>query len=298
MGAATLMMTSIFPLLAISPLLAQDSNVEGRVTKLEKEMGAVQRKVFPNADSRFFEADIQPEQQQVKKDTSNSAVGDLLVRIDSLETQLATLTGQIERQGNEQRQLDARLDAVEKMLKDAKAAENTLAATPVNNITAAAPSNTNKTPSANTRASDTRRAAVSAIIKPDTGDKFDDDYSYGFRLWEAKFYPEAQSQLETTVKNHPKHPRLSYARNLLGRAMLDDNKPKTSLKIFYDNYKEDPRGARAPDSLLYLGIALTQTEQAKEACEAFAQVETAYPTEASGRLASLLKSSKTKAKCK
>ena len=34
-----------------------------------------------------------------------------------------------------------------------------------------------------------------AIAKPQTDDPGDDEYSYGFRLWEAGYYPEAQQQL-------------------------------------------------------------------------------------------------------
>ena len=34
-----------------------------------------------------------------------------------------------------------------------------------------------------------RVAAVKAIIKPQTADTAEDEYTYGFKLWEAKFYP-------------------------------------------------------------------------------------------------------------
>ena len=71
-----------------------------------------------------------------------------------------------------------------------------------------------------------RLAAVRAIPKPQTADAGDDEYSYGFRLWEAKFYPEAQQQLKLLIDKYPRYPRISYARNLLGRAYLDDGKPR------------------------------------------------------------------------
>ena len=141
-------------------------------------------------------------------------------------------------------------------------------------------------------------AAVAAIQKPATGDAFEDGYSYGYRLWESKFYPEAQVQLQETVSKYPKHKRVSYARNLLGRAWLDEGKPATAVKIFYDNYKNDPKGDRAPESLYFLGDALTDLNKAAEACEAFGQLASAYPAEASGRLAARLAEGRKKAKCK
>ena len=43
------------------PALAQDTRqVERRVDKLESEMRAVQRKVFPGGDKRYFEPEFQP----------------------------------------------------------------------------------------------------------------------------------------------------------------------------------------------------------------------------------------------
>jgi TolA-binding protein len=149
-----------------------------------------------------------------------------------------------------------------------------------------------------TKPSASRTAAVTAIGKPATGDGFEDGYSYGYRLWEAKFYPEAQTTLQETVTKYPKHSRASYARNLLGRAWLDDKKPATAVKIFYDNYKSDPRGDRAPESLYFLGQSLTDLGKNVEACEAFGQLQTAYPDAAANRLADRLSSGRTRAKCK
>lgn len=104
--------------------------------------------------------------------------------------------------------------------------------------------------------------------------------------------------LEETVTKNPKHKRASFARNLLGRAWLDDKKPATAVKVFYDNYKNDPRGERAPDSLFFLGSALTDLGKTAEACEAFGELAKAYPDIASGRLSDRIAGGKTRAKCK
>lgn len=299
----------------IIPASAQDANVEGRVVKLEKEMKAVQRKVFPDGAGRFVEPDIQTEAAKpaTAEAPAATALTDLIARVDALETQLATLTGQVETQSANMRAMDSRLKLVETQLRDAAAVQAVAAApaetvsrqtpaavaapkpaTPSPKTAAAAPA---KQPTA-AKPSAARTAAVAAIEKPKGADPFEDGYSYGYRLWEAKFYPEAQVQLQDTVSKFPKHKRISYARNLLGRAWLDDGKPATAVKIFYDNYKNDPRGDRAPESLYFLGDALTDLGKAAEACEAFGQLVSAYPAEASGRLASRLAEGRKKAKCK
>lgn len=300
--------------------VAQDANIDGRVGKLEKEMRAVQRQVFPAGAGKFIAPDIQsPTTAQPENASTTSATSDLLVRVDALEAQLATLTGQVEQQGNNMRGLEARLKILEAQLASAQLAsapqETEVPATaqattapsvlptaapapaavtvkPKPVVAAAKPVATAAKPSA------ARVAAVAAIERPATGDAFDDGYTYGFRLWEAKFYPEAQATLEETLKAYPKHRRASFLRNLLGRAWLDDKKPATAVKVFYDNYKADPRGERAPDSLFFLGSALTDLGKTAEACEAYGELTRAYPDVASGRLAERVTAGKTRAKCK
>ncbi len=279
-------------------LLAQDENVERRVEKLEKEVRAVQRVVFPKGSDRFFEPEIVPEKSPTttnQNSTDNAAVRDLLGRVNALEEQLATLTGQLEEQQFKMRSVETRLADLEKGLKEQQAAASeTASASPDSNAqtSQAASSETTATP-----VSSARRDAVAAIEIPSTGDEFEDSYNYGFRLWDAKFYPEAQVQLQETVDKFPNHPRASFARNLLGRAWLDDNKPTNATKILYDNYVSDPRGARAPDSLYFLGNALTNMNELSKACEAYQQLQDAYPEISEGRLASRLSRGRSAAKC-
>jgi TolA-binding protein len=291
------------------PAQAQDANVEGRVAKLEKEMKAVQRKVFPDGAGKFLEPEIQPSgtKPAATGAPSGSAVSDLIARVDALEAQLATLTGQVETQGASMKAMEERLKSLESQVRSLNAASVTVSATasepkPVavtpKPATPAKPATTAPKAATAAKPSPARTAAVAAIERPASGDAFEDGYSYGYRLWEAKFYPEAQTQLQDTVTKYPKHKRVSFARNLLGRAWLDDGKPATAVKIFYDNYKLDPRGERAPESLYFLGDALNDLGKATEACEAFSQLETAYPAEASGRLAGRLAEGRKKAKCK
>lgn len=293
-------------LLLCSPAQAQDANIDGRVGKLEKEMRAVQRQVFPNGAGKFIEPEIQSPNAPNITNSSSTMAADLLARVDALETQLATLTGQVEQHGNSMRTMEGRLKVIETQLKAQEPSVETAAAIP----TAAAASTPAATkpkpvltpvatrPATTAKPSAARTAAVAAIGKPVTGDPFEDGYNYGYRLWEAKFYPEAQVTLDETVTKYPKHKRVSYARNLLGRAWLDDKKPATAVKIFYDNYKIDPRGDRAPESLFFLGSALTDLGKAAEACEAFGELVKAYPEAATTRLAERIAAGKTRAKCK
>ncbi len=296
----------------IVPAQAQDVNVEGRVGKLEKEMKAVQRKVFPDGAGKFFEPEIKPDDQAntPSNTPSTGAVTDLIARVDALEAQLATLTGQVEQQGTKMRTMDAQLKALEAQMKALKTGQAFEISPVGSNVTPATPRpaatmavSKPATPAAKpvvtpAKPSAARASAVSAVQKPASGDSFADGYDYGYRLWEAKFFPEAQVQLEETVKKHPKHKRISFARNLLGRAWLDDGKPATAVKILYDNYTTQPEGERAPESLYFVGIALNQLGKTLEACKAFDSVDKEYPDAAKNRLAPRLVEGRKKAKCK
>ena len=260
------------------PAAAQDSS-EARMRKLEAEVRALQRKVFPGGDGRYFEPQItgQPAAQpSVSSTTSTTAVTDILARLDALEAQLQRLTAQYEVGSNAMRLLEERIEVLE--------AAN--APAPV----AAAPAQTATTPAAQptpppvAQPSPERVAAVQAITKPQTDDAADDEYSYGFRLWEAGFFPEAQQQLTLFVERYPDHWRATYGRNLLGRAYLDDKKPDDAAPWFLRNYQTDKNGARAGDSLLYLGEAMIALGDTKRACIALAEFGETYPALAAGRL--------------
>lgn len=278
-----------------APAAAQDNNLEGRIDRLESEVRAVQRKVFPGGSQRFFEPEIQAETPAQPNSASNASpvLADMLARVDALEAQLAGLTSRSEENTFRMGQLEKRLQAVE-------AAEKTRA--DAGSASAAASSSANAAQplpaaGASPEPSAERIAAVSAIIKPETGDAGEDNYVYGFRLWDAGFYPEAQQQLQLTVDQYSNHSRISHARNLLGRAFLDDDKPKSAAKILLENYQKNPRGERAPDSLYFLGAALIAAKDNEKACAAFDELADAYPESASGRLSSRLQSSRSQAGC-
>ena len=146
-------------------------------------------------------------------------------------------------------------------------------------------------------ASADRVAAVKAVEKPVTADAGDDDYSYGFRLWEAKFYPEAQQQLKLYLQKYPRHGRVSFARNLLGRAYLDEGNPREAASWFLQNYQAGKTGERAPDSLLFLAEAMHRLKDTNRACVALAQFVDDYPREAAGRLKGQYDATRAKVKC-
>ena len=307
-GALAMFATGVTGMTA--PALAQDEDGEARIRKLEAEVRALQRRVFPGGDGRFFEPEISsstPSRPAAGAPTT-TAVTDILARLDAIEAQLQSLTAQTEENGNGLAQLETRLAALEVAgveavdiaasddedeEAEASATENNLLAMTETGADDAEDSDDDRA----TGPTDERLAAVQAIAKPQTDDAADDEYSYGFRLWNAGFYPEAQQQLTMFVEQYPDHWRTTFGRNLLGRAYLDDGKPREAAPWFLRNYQADRTAARAPDSLLYLAEAMIELEDTSRACIALAEFGETYPALASGRLAEQYESNRRKVTC-
>jgi TolA-binding protein len=294
---------TLMPLTAVRADTPAPESTEARLRRIEGELRAVQRKVFPDGAGKTFAPEITPgETTPPPAPTGNTgAIADLLARMDAVEAQLKALTASGEDSQDRIAKLDARIGAVESAQAAAAAAatnppppasqppaaEPQVApvpepAKPARTPAKAAPKPAEPAPVTGDAAA--RAAAVAAIVKPSSDDKGEDTYTYGYRLWEAKFLPEAQAVLVDFADHYPKHKRISYARNLLGRAYLDDNRLRSAEQVFLQNYLADKTADRAPDSLLYLAIALTRDKLAKRACDALAQFRQDYPAEAEGRL--------------
>ncbi|MGP7795709.1 hypothetical protein [Sphingomonas sp. CLY1604] len=291
------------------------SNVEGRVGKLESEMRAVQRKVFPGGAGQYLQPEItRPDTpQSIGGVPATSAVADLTSRVTALEQQLASMTNQIEQNGYKLRQLQDQFEAY-KRTTDGKL--QSLATTPAlagasasaplgdDGIGSDAPARPTRTPvtatpAAVAAAGDTAPSASAAKVdKPSSGDTPEDEYLYGYRLWTAKQYPEAEAQLKKVVATYPKHRRASYAQNLLGRAYLDEGKPSLASMAFYDNYKKMPDGERAPDSLYYLAQALMKLNKPADACKVYGELTDVYGTKISSSMKADVEKGRTAAKCK
>jgi TolA-binding protein len=304
-------------LLAFAPAATAQTTVEGRVDRLEKEMRAVQRKVFPGGQP--LEAEItRPTTPTVAPGSpASTPIADLTARVGALESQLASVTGQVEENSFKLRQLEEAFNRY-KAETDAKLAPPAVdpASAPAANVPFTPPAGGATTPAA-TRpaaakptpapapakpapapvASEERKTAVAAIERPSTGNAADDAYSYGFRLWDAKFYPEAQAQLKATVEKYGDSPIASKAQNLLGRAYLDDGKPALASVAFYENYQKRPRGDRAPDSLAYLGEALIQLKKPSDACKVYQELDEVYGATLSASLKGMMAKGRATAKC-
>lgn len=291
-----------------SALAADPMPVDARVNKLEKEMKAVQRKVFPGGAQQYFEPEIKPEAAPAAPAgiPASNPVIDLTRRVDALERALAQMTGQVEQNSYNLRKLE---DQFAKMKGDAEFRLNALEGkgpAPAPGA-AAAPGGATlpyvvpppvKSATGGAAVPDAA-PVVAAGATPPSGDAGKDAYMAGYDLWTQKKYPEAVAALKAMAAKYPKHKYASYARNLAGRAYLDNGQYNEAIRELFENTK-DEAGERAPQSYVYMAQALMKRKPPlpDKACQAYEVLQAKYPDKVKDSgLADLVARGKAEAKC-
>jgi TolA-binding protein len=289
----------------------QPASPEQRIDRLERQVQQMQRQVFSKgrpADTAGFSDDPAATQ---------SSVVSLDQRLGALERQMADLLRQSEENGHRLQSLEAdiaksrtdqeqRLSALEQRVNDTAAAVQAPAPTP--SVESGTPATKPTAKPSATKPPATKppgtRPSAEADMPPTTGatdalavtDAGEGAYTEAFRLWESGNYDAAITSLRAFTSAYPKHRRVSYANNLIGRALLDEGQPRAAAEALLANYRNNPRGERAPDSLYYLGEALMKLGQPGQACKAYAELDAVYP-KTRPDLKKQLQDAKAKAQC-
>ena len=273
--------------LAAGPAAARHQNAtpEQRIERLEKQVRQVQGRIFPKGqpvDTAGF--NDEPAATQ-------ASVTNLITRLDAVERQMAEAVRSSEENGNRIAVMEADLARLradqERRL---RALETAPAAAAVVPEPADEPATTTPAPKP-------------ASFTPASDPALDGDagaeaaYDKGFQQWSARQYDAAIKSLDAMIKAYPEHRRVSWAHNLAGRALLDKGQPRAAAERLLANYRRDPKGERAQDSLFYLGQSLVKLGQPGQACKAYGELEAVYGGTLRAPLRKDLPAAKSAAKC-
>lgn len=288
---------------AMTPALAQrrEATPEQRIDRLEKQVRQVQKQVFPKGqpvDTAGFSDE--PAASQATADA-------LAARMDAVERQMADLQRAVEENTNRVSTLETELFRMradtDKRLRaqetgGAPTAETTDDgnAAPVEEASDPAPKTSR--PKVETKP---KAAPAGKPVSP-TDASFDSGaeaaYDAGFQMWTRGDYADAHDALIAMAKKYPGHRRVSWAYNLAGRSLLDQGKYRAAAEELLANYRRDPKGERAQDSVFYLGQSLVKLGQPAQACKAYGELEEVYRGQIRPQLAALIPAAKAQAKCK
>ena len=275
---------------------------EQRIDRLERQVQQMQRQVFPKgrpAETAGFADDPAATQ---------SSVVSLDQRLAALEKQMADLVRFSEENGNRLRNVevglgqlktdeDQRIAGIEQRLAQPVIAPGP-PETPPTIAPAPPPTRSRGATPGKTSAKTTEPPTTSSIAEAAAAtDPGEDAYTAGFHMWEAGQYDQAIAALRAFTAAYPKHRRISYANNLIGRALLDKGDARGAANALLANYRTNPGGERAQDSLYYLGQALMKLGQPGQACKAYAELDAVYGAKVRPDLKKLEIDAKAQAQC-
>lgn len=279
------------------PAVAQDlpdaALTARRVGALEAQMRAVQRKVFPGGDPKFFTPDIAPAAAapppEAQGNPASAPLADLNARVDALERQLRSLTGQVEENQNAVRQLT---DQLTKLRGDSEFRLNALegGARP-----AIVPDATAPLPLPAAKA--TKLPATKPDAKPVAGDPVEAAWRAAYAHYTAKEYDAAEAGFTDFLAANPKAARAASAQYWLGRSYAAHSSSAQAAKAFLDGYQKYPKGDHAADSLIGLGNALTALKKPDQACRALNELQSVYGTALTAAQKAQAVRARTAAKC-
>lgn len=137
---------------------------------------------------------------------------------------------------------------------------------------------------------DPRYASAPPTASP--GDEY--DAAYGYIL--NGEYALAETSFKTFLANHPTDRRIGSAQFWLGESYFARGRHREAADAFLKSYTQFPDGAKAPDSLLKLGMALSGLGEKKAACGSWDELLNKYP-KASKAVRDRAAAEKSRGKC-
>ncbi len=110
---------------------------------------------------------------------------------------------------------------------------------------------------------------------PDGTPKEQYDHAHGLLM--KRELSKAEITLRAFLLKHPEHELADNAIFWLGETFYARKNYQEAIKVYYDAYRKYPKGNKAPDVLLKLGMSLATIGEKESACSAYEELATAHP---------------------
>lgn len=265
-----------------APVFAQSAETRvllDRITQMERQVQELSRKTYGSGGY------VPGESTTVGGGVSSGNVSaDMVTRLSALETQLRDMTGQIERANFQSQQANQNL---EKLKADLELRLQQLEQGRAN-AAPATDQGTNDTIPAPAE-EDHSDAADSAATPEEL-------YNNAYAAMQKKEYITAEKGFREFLANNANHKLSPNAQYWLGESYFARGNYKSASAVFAESYQKYPKANKAPDSLLKLGLSLSEQKRTKDACTVLRQLTKEYPS-ASGSIATRTETEIKKLKC-
>jgi tol-pal system protein YbgF len=251
--------------------------IEKRIERLEKQVRALQRKVFDGRDVAM------PADGADDMGTASPAVAvGTEQRIMALEEQLRSLTGQIEQVQFQASQTQEKLDT---FMADTEFRFGQLEGGGTTGGGAAAASKTPATTAASVAtepnelpeaASGSSAAGASSDAALPAGSPME-QYNHAYSLLAQGKYEAAEAAFRSFLAVHGTDALAGNAQYWLGQSLFVRGNYNDAAREFVAGYQTYPNSQKAPAYLLKIGISLAKIGQKQEACDVFAELKSRYP---------------------
>ncbi len=235
------------------PISSYAQSTQKRLENIEKQLKAVQRKVFKSGSKLFKEEPLaEPEAG------GSVRLADIDARLSQLESQLRQLTGRIEEGNYQTNKIKQQLEV---MARDYEFRLNEL---------------------------EKSGSAGSNIIKPEvTPDTTVEDilpagsqeqqYSYAQKLVTKGQYAKAEGALAEFLKRYPEADLAGNAQYWLGQTYYVRKMYTKATRAFLEGYNNYPQSPKSPAFLLKIGMSLNAMGEKKDACDAYRELASRFP---------------------
>lgn len=256
---------------------------------------------------------------------SNGAGGvNYETRLSSVEDQLRALTGKAEQLEYSVRRMDQTLQKMQADYEARLAKLEALPMPPVATTTAPAPK-TESTETQETKSNEppaNLETAVSGTLGglklkgekvtgavsnpkspplPDTPKDYglnpQEQYDRAFGLLRQASYDDAEKAFKSFIDKNPQDKLIDNAKYWYAETFYVRTKYSEAAAAFADAYEQNPKGTKAPDSLLKLAMSLSATDKIPDACTTLDALKNRYPN-APATIRSRADQERSRIKCK
>ena len=112
---------------------------------------------------------------------------------------------------------------------------------------------------------------------PDYGLTAQEQYERAFTFLRQADYPQAEAAFKSFIDKNPQDKLVDNAKYWYGETLYVRARFDESAVAFADAYQQNPRGTKAPDSLLKLAMSLGALNKVQDACTTLTELKTKYP---------------------
>jgi tol-pal system protein YbgF len=134
------------------------------------------------------------------------------------------------------------------------------------------------------------------VVPPDYGLTPQEQYERALNFLRETSYPEAEQAFKSFIDKNPQDKLLDNAKYWYGETLYVRDRFDEAAVAFADAYQQNPRGTKAPDSLLKLGLSLGALKKTQDACVTLNELKSKYPN-ASSAIKSRAAEERAKMKC-